>query len=173
VEGGKEANGAAIYIARVKYNGGVHTAKIGEHLPAAHLAFSGEEVLIDVGIRSMLRETRRDSDALAVGLRSVVLQLNEGARRYACAKTHRLSLSLADIDVCMISDCRAIERHWQLKTFESLQTAEIYFASATYLYSPTWLCGAEALKTCTSTWSSTFGDVGAFLLLEFSSKSVT
>jgi len=47
VEGGKEANGAAIYIARVKYNGGVHTAKIGEHLPAAHLAFSGEEVLID------------------------------------------------------------------------------------------------------------------------------
>jgi hypothetical protein len=132
VEGGKEANGAAIYIARVKYNGGVHTAKIGEHLPAAHLAFSGEEVLIDVGIRSMLWETRRDSDSLAVGLRSVVLQL--GARRYACAKTHSLSLSLADIDVCMISDCRAIERHWQLKTFELLQTAE---TSATYLYSPT------------------------------------
>lgn len=107
MEGGKEANGAAIYIARVKYNGGVHTAKIGEHLPAAHLAFSGEEVLIDVSIRSMLWETRRDSDALAVGLRSAVLQLDEGA----WAKTHSLSLSLADIDVCMISDCRATERH--------------------------------------------------------------
>ncbi|KAI0305667.1 hypothetical protein B0F90DRAFT_1924052 [Multifurca ochricompacta] len=47
VEGGKEASGAILYIARVGYNGGVHTAKIGEHLPAAHLAFNGTEVLID------------------------------------------------------------------------------------------------------------------------------
>jgi len=47
VEGGKESNGAPLYVARVQYNGGVHTAKIGEHLPAAHLAFSGTEVLVD------------------------------------------------------------------------------------------------------------------------------
>jgi len=47
VEGGKEANGAEIYVARVRYNEGVHTAKVGEHLPAAQLAFSGEEVSIN------------------------------------------------------------------------------------------------------------------------------
>jgi hypothetical protein len=80
VEGGKEANGAPLYIARVQYSGGVHTAKIGEHLPAAHLAFSSTEVLVDVSIRSMLcqAQARNDSDALALGLRSVVLQLNGG-----------------------------------------------------------------------------------------------
>jgi hypothetical protein len=47
VEGGKEANGAVLYIARVKYNNGYHPAKIGEHLPAAHLAFNGTEVLVE------------------------------------------------------------------------------------------------------------------------------
>ncbi|KAI9509429.1 hypothetical protein F5148DRAFT_1298870 [Russula earlei] len=47
VEGGKEANEAPLYIARVRYNGGVHTAKIGEHLPAAHLPFNGTEVQVE------------------------------------------------------------------------------------------------------------------------------
>jgi len=47
VEGGREANSAAIYIGRVRYHDGVHPAKIGEHLPAAHLAFNGTEVLIN------------------------------------------------------------------------------------------------------------------------------
>jgi hypothetical protein len=47
VQGGKEANGTPIYIARVKYNDGVHTAKVGEHLPGAHLAFGGSEVIVD------------------------------------------------------------------------------------------------------------------------------
>jgi len=47
VEGGREANGAPLYIARVSYNDGVHTAKIGEHLPGAHLAFSGTEIIVN------------------------------------------------------------------------------------------------------------------------------
>jgi hypothetical protein len=47
VEGGREANGAKQYIARVSYNGGVHTAKCAEHLPGAHLAFSGTEVIVN------------------------------------------------------------------------------------------------------------------------------
>jgi len=47
VEGGREANGAALYVARVQYNGGTHTAKCGEHLPAAHLAFSGSEIQVE------------------------------------------------------------------------------------------------------------------------------
>jgi hypothetical protein len=47
VEGGKEANGSLLYVARVNYNGGVHPAKCGEHLPAAHLAFGGTEVLVE------------------------------------------------------------------------------------------------------------------------------
>ncbi|KAI0254141.1 hypothetical protein BJV78DRAFT_1351387 [Lactifluus subvellereus] len=51
VEGGREANGAALYIGRVEHQGGVHPAKIGEYLPAAHLTFNGTEVLIDVRIR--------------------------------------------------------------------------------------------------------------------------
>ena len=50
VEGGKEANGALLYVARVKYEGGLHPAKCGEHLPAAHLAFHGTEVLVEVRI---------------------------------------------------------------------------------------------------------------------------
>ena len=50
VEGGKEANGAVLYVARVRYNDGVHPAKIGEHLPAAHLAYNGTEVLVEVRI---------------------------------------------------------------------------------------------------------------------------
>ena len=50
VEGGKESNDALLYIARVRYNDGLHPAKIGEHLPAAHLAFNGTEVLVEVRI---------------------------------------------------------------------------------------------------------------------------
>jgi Protein of unknown function (DUF3421) len=51
VEGGREADGTLLYTCRVRYRDGTHPAKIGEHLPAAHLAFSGTEVLIDVRIR--------------------------------------------------------------------------------------------------------------------------
>jgi hypothetical protein len=47
VEGGKEASGALLYIARVRYSDGIHPAKCGEHLPGAHLAFSGTEIVID------------------------------------------------------------------------------------------------------------------------------
>jgi len=47
VEGGREANGAPLYIARVKYEGGVHAAKVGEHLPAAHVGFRGKEIQVD------------------------------------------------------------------------------------------------------------------------------
>ncbi|KAI0277393.1 carbohydrate-binding module family 12 protein [Russula aff. rugulosa BPL654] len=48
VEGGREANSnQKLYVARVRYNDGVHTAKCGEHLLGANLAFSGTEVVID------------------------------------------------------------------------------------------------------------------------------
>lgn len=50
VEGGKEANGALLYVARVRYNDGIHPAKCGTHLPGAHLAHSGTEIIIDVRI---------------------------------------------------------------------------------------------------------------------------
>jgi hypothetical protein len=76
VDGGKEANGAALYIARVEYNGGVHTAKVGEHLPAANLAYGGSEVSVNVRTKLMLWSARSISDTLVVGLRSVVPQLN-------------------------------------------------------------------------------------------------
>lgn len=80
MEGGKEANGASLYIARVKYSGGVHPAKCGGHLPAAHLVFGGTEVLVNVRIKLILRAGRSDSDTLATGLRSVVPRLNGRAR---------------------------------------------------------------------------------------------
>lgn len=68
----------------------------------------------------------------------------------------------------MISDCRATERHWRWKTFESLLTAEIYVAPATYLYlySPTWLCGVEAPKIAENVYKLLVVNVwrrGAFL----------
>ncbi|KAI0298523.1 hypothetical protein BC826DRAFT_906993 [Russula brevipes] len=68
VEGGREANGAPLYIARVRYNNGVHTAKIGEHLPTANLAFNHEEVQIDVRSDRCCWSTGSDSDPLAAGL---------------------------------------------------------------------------------------------------------
>lgn len=74
MDGGREANGALLYVARVRYSDGVHTAKIGEHLPGAHLAFSGTEVIINVCTNSVRREAFTDTLA-ATGLRSVVPQL--------------------------------------------------------------------------------------------------
>ena len=52
MDGGRESSGALLYVARVRYNDGVHTAKIGEHLPGAHLAFSGTEVVVNVCTKS-------------------------------------------------------------------------------------------------------------------------
>jgi hypothetical protein len=46
VDGGREANGSPLFIARAEYEGGWHTCKAAEHLPAAQLAFSGKEVTI-------------------------------------------------------------------------------------------------------------------------------
>jgi len=74
VEGGKEASGELLYIARVKYNDGYHPAKIGEHLPGAHLAYNNTEVTVDVRI-SYTYERPLRLMTLATGLRSVVLQL--------------------------------------------------------------------------------------------------
>lgn len=73
MDGGKEANGTPLYIARVKYSGGVHTAKVGTHLPGAQLAFSGTEVTVEVW---MLWSARSVSDTPVVGLRGVVPPLN-------------------------------------------------------------------------------------------------
>jgi Protein of unknown function (DUF3421) len=66
VEGGREANGAQLYIARVSYNDGVHTAKIGEHLPGAQLAFTGSEVVINVCTNPNDVFEKRFTDMLAV-----------------------------------------------------------------------------------------------------------
>jgi len=76
VEGGRDAKGTRLYIARVRYDGGVHAAKAGEHLPGAQLAFNGTEVKINVSDR-LVWSTRCVSDTVAEGLRSIVLQLNE------------------------------------------------------------------------------------------------
>ncbi len=65
VEGGRQANGALLYITRVKYDGGVHTAKAGEHLPGAQLAFNGTEVLIEVSNRLMVWSVRSVCDTVA------------------------------------------------------------------------------------------------------------
>ena len=48
--GGREANGAQLYIARVKYYYGVHTAKCGEHLVGAYMPAlsSGTEYIMNV-----------------------------------------------------------------------------------------------------------------------------
>ena len=68
VNGGKEANGNPLFIARAEYEGGWHTCKAAEHLPAAQLAFSGKEVTIQVRARSMLWLTRSVSDILVIGV---------------------------------------------------------------------------------------------------------
>ena len=46
--GGRDSNDAPLYITRVKYDGGVHVAKAGEHLSGAHLAFGDKEVIVHV-----------------------------------------------------------------------------------------------------------------------------
>jgi hypothetical protein len=71
VEGGHESYGVPLY-ARVKYDDVLHTAKIGIHLPAVYLAFGDREVLVDVGIRSMMWEAS-DFNVLTVGPRSVCM----------------------------------------------------------------------------------------------------
>jgi hypothetical protein len=76
VEGGKDLNNELLYVSRVEYNGRVYTANVGEHLPAACLAFSDMEVAIDVRTRLTLWLAIRISDVLVVGLRNVVPQLN-------------------------------------------------------------------------------------------------
>ena len=72
VEGGKDGYGRLLYAARVKHNGGMHTAIVGEHLHAAHLAFNGTEVFIDVRTRLMSWSASSVFDLLVVGVRSVV-----------------------------------------------------------------------------------------------------
>ena len=62
MEFGKDLNSNPIYVARVEYNGGVNTAKVGEQLPAACLAFRDKEIVIDVGTRLMLWLVIRISD---------------------------------------------------------------------------------------------------------------
>jgi len=48
VEGGKEGNGPPLYVARVRYSGGTHTAKCGAHLKwqGAYLAYNHTEVAV-------------------------------------------------------------------------------------------------------------------------------
>ena len=50
----REANGAQLYIARVKYYYGVHTAKCGEHLVGAYMPAlsSGTEYIMNVCAKS-------------------------------------------------------------------------------------------------------------------------
>ena len=88
VEGGREANGSQLYIARVRYDGGVHAAKVGENLLRARLAFNGKEVIIDVSDRLMVWSTRCASDTVAEELRSIVPQLNESGRLIHSVRFH-------------------------------------------------------------------------------------
>ena len=43
-----DSKGALLYITRVRYDGGVHAAKVGEHFMSSMVAFGGKEVLVDV-----------------------------------------------------------------------------------------------------------------------------
>jgi hypothetical protein len=59
VEGGTiSKNGAPLYLTRVRYDGGVHPAKVGEQFMGSCLAFGGKEVVIDVSYRSMVWSAR-------------------------------------------------------------------------------------------------------------------
>ena len=58
MDGGREAHGPPLYITRVSYDGGVHAAKAGEHLPGVYLAFSGNEVVINVSNRLVVWSAR-------------------------------------------------------------------------------------------------------------------
>ena len=59
------------HVTRIRHDGGVYAGKVGEHLPGAHLAFSGKEVTINVSSRLMVVIKKR-SDILATGVRSIV-----------------------------------------------------------------------------------------------------
>lgn len=59
VEGGTiSENGAPLYITRVRYDGGVHAAKVAEQFMGSILAFGGKEVVIDVSYRLMVWSAR-------------------------------------------------------------------------------------------------------------------
>jgi hypothetical protein len=109
VEGGTDANNASLYVARVKYNDGVHAAKIGEHLPGAHLAYGGTEVVVDVCTNSddVFSQKRLLTPSLATGLRSVVLQLK------GC--NPRNPVCFFAVPHCIVTRCRTVEPHRQLK----------------------------------------------------------
>lgn len=53
-----EPDGAPLYITRVRYEGGVHTATAGEHFIGSPLAFDGKQVLINVSYRLMVLSAR-------------------------------------------------------------------------------------------------------------------
>ena len=55
VEGGTiSKNGAPLYLTRVKYDGGVHAAKVGDQFMGSRLAFGGKEVVVEVSYGLMV-----------------------------------------------------------------------------------------------------------------------
>lgn len=71
-----DSKGALLYITRVRYDGGVHAAKVGEHFMGSMLAFGGKEVFIGVSYWLMVWPVKNGFDPLSAGLRSTVPQLN-------------------------------------------------------------------------------------------------
>lgn len=106
MDGGKEANGTPLYIARVKYSGGVHTAKVGTHLPGAQLAFSGTEVTVEVW---MLWSARSVSDTPVVGLRGVVPPLN------GCVRVIHIIFLFVASRCCTVTCCCTVAPDGQVK----------------------------------------------------------
>jgi hypothetical protein len=49
-----ESDGTPLYITRVRYDDGVHTAMAGEHFIGSPLAFDGKEILINVSYGLMV-----------------------------------------------------------------------------------------------------------------------
>jgi hypothetical protein len=59
VEGGTiSKTGAPLYLARVRYDGGVLAAKVAEQFMGSILAFCDKEVVIDVSYRLMVWSAR-------------------------------------------------------------------------------------------------------------------
>jgi hypothetical protein len=59
VEGGTIAkDGTSLYLTRVRYDGGVHAAKVAEYFPGSYLGFGGKEVTVDVSHRLMVWSVR-------------------------------------------------------------------------------------------------------------------
>jgi len=55
VEGGTiSKNGAPLYLTRVRHDGGVHAAKVGDQFMGSCLAFGGKEIVIEVSYRFMV-----------------------------------------------------------------------------------------------------------------------